>query len=94
MRTFLLANIVAFSALFGVAAQAQPAPVGSYQQTCSDIGVRGTMLRATCQSFDQRYRETELSNFDSCAGDISNVNGVLACTAPNGSSQRAVRTSL
>jgi hypothetical protein len=65
MKTFLLASIVAFSALFGVAAQAQPAPSGSYQQTCSDIWVRGTTLGATCQTFDQRYHHTELSNFDS-----------------------------
>ena len=76
----------AFALAFGtLAAQAQQAPAGSYQKTCSNVSVSGTTLNATCKTFNQQENKTDLPYFASCVGDIGNINGTLACAGPNGS---------
>ena len=55
-------------------------PGGSYRQSCTDIGVRGNVLAATCRTIKGRNQRTSLANVDRCAGDIGNNNGQLNCT--------------
>lgn len=64
--------------------QAQRAPGGSYQQTCRDISVRGSNLNATCKDEGGNWRNTQLSDFQRCSGEIQNLNGNLQCTGGNG----------
>jgi hypothetical protein len=66
-----------------ITCQAQ-APGGSYQQTCRDIGVRGSTLQATCKDEGGNWRSTQLSDFQRCNGEIQNLNGNLSCTGGNG----------
>ncbi|HEY5030641.1 MAG TPA: CVNH domain-containing protein [Candidatus Angelobacter sp.] len=66
-----------------ITCQAQ-APGGSYQQTCRDIGVRGSTLSATCKDEGGNWRSTQLSDFQRCNGEIQNLNGNLSCTGGNG----------
>ena len=54
-------------------------PGGSYQQTCRNIGVRGNVLYAECQDASQYWRQTQLSDYQRCRGDIQNQNGSLQC---------------
>lgn len=77
--------IVATAALGLSAAQAQSAPAGSYQKTCSGIAVSGTTLNASCKTFGGQNVQTNLPYYASCVGDIGNINGTLACAGPNGS---------
>jgi hypothetical protein len=65
-----------------ITCQAQ-APGGSYQQTCRDIGVRGSTLHATCKDEGGNWRNTQLSDFQRCSGEIQNLNGNLSCTGGN-----------
>jgi len=77
---------IAATAVLGLsAAQAQSAPAGSYQKTCSGIAVRGTTLNASCKTFSGQSVQTNLPYYASCVGDIGNINGTLACAGPNGS---------
>lgn len=62
------------------------APRGSYSQTCRDISVRGDQLTARCQDIRGAWRETTLSDFPGCVGDIVNDDGALECTRPGGRS--------
>lgn len=59
-------------------------PGGSYQQTCRDIGVRGSTLYATCQNMSNGWQATELRNYYSCNEEIQNINGTLQCGGANG----------
>lgn len=54
-------------------------PAGSYQQSCTNVRVRGTTLTASCtNNGGQRVRSS--LNVNSCTGaDIGNVNGQLTC---------------
>ena len=79
------AAIVTMSILGLSAGQAQPAPAGSYQKTCSGISVSGTTLNASCKTFSGQSMQTNLPYYASCVGDIGNINGTLACAGPNGS---------
>ena len=84
----LIFGSVAFAAMavLGLSVgQAQQAPAGSYQKSCSGISVSGTTLNATCKTFNQQNMQTNLPYFASCVGDIGNINGTLACAGPNGS---------
>lgn len=54
-------------------------PPGSYQQTCRNIRVDGNRLNATCQKQNGGWRDTSLSNFNYCRGQIENDNGHLRC---------------
>jgi hypothetical protein len=55
-------------------------PGGSYQQSCTNIGVGGNTLTATCRTIKGRMQRTSLANADRCVGDIGNNNGRLNCT--------------
>ena len=62
-----------------VLAQGYGIPAGSYQQSCTNIRVRGATLIASCtNNSGQRVRSSIALN--TCTGaDIGNVNGQLAC---------------
>ena len=57
----------------------RPLPGGSYQQSCSNIGLNGSTLVATCKTAKGRMQRTSLANVDRCVGDIGNNNGQLNC---------------
>ena len=59
-------------------------PGGSYQQTCRDIGTRGSTLYATCDNGNGRWVSTELRDFPRCSGQIQNISGNLRCTGNGG----------
>lgn len=66
------------------AACAAQAPSGSYQQTCKDIGVRGSTLYARCKDANNEWRDTQLQDYGRCRGEIQNLNGSLQCTDQGG----------
>jgi hypothetical protein len=59
-------------------ARAQPAPEGSYLNSCRHAGVEGDRLFADCRRIDGSWQRTVL-DIDRCAGDIVNINGRLSC---------------
>jgi hypothetical protein len=67
----------------GTPCQAQT-PSGSYQQTCRDIGVRGSTLYANCKDEGGNWRRTQLNDYQRCRGEIQNLNGNLQCTGGYG----------
>jgi len=82
MRYITALKVAALALGLGGAAitcQAQT-PGGSYQQTCRDIGVRGSTLYATCKDEGGNWRNTQLSDYRRCNGEIQNLNGNLSCT--------------
>ncbi len=54
-------------------------PRGSFLNTCRDVRVDGDTLKARCQASDGRWGWTNLNDWDSCRGDIANINGQLMC---------------
>ncbi|HEY1797784.1 MAG TPA: CVNH domain-containing protein [Stellaceae bacterium] len=58
---------------------ARPLPGGSYQQSCSNIGLNGNTLVASCKAMNGRMQRTSLANVNRCVGDIGNNNGQLNC---------------
>ena len=56
-------------------------PQGSYQQNCRNVQAYGDRLRASCQDGFGNWHDTELRDWDSCRGDITNNNGTLQCTS-------------
>ena len=82
MRYLTLSGVLIF-----LAALAMPAPAaaqrpgGSYQQTCRNIDVRGSSLRAECRDANGGWHRTEMSDYRRCGGDIQNINGNLECAA-------------
>jgi hypothetical protein len=85
MRYITALKVAALALGLGGAAitcQAQT-PGGSYQQTCRDIGVRGSTLNATCKDEGGNWRNTQLSDYQRCNGEIQNLNGNLSCTGGN-----------
>lgn len=69
-------------------------PNGSYIQTCTDIHVGGDDLHARCQAQDGTLHDAKLDDYNSCHGDIVNVNGKLRCAtgSPVGSAYSAPGT--
>jgi hypothetical protein len=63
-------------------AGAQTVPSGSYQQSCTNVHVRGDQLVANCTS-SQGGRVRSSIALDSCRGDIANYNGQLTCNVDN-----------
>src|SRR5215471_10106907 len=59
---------------------AEGIPSGSYLASCSGAKVEGASLIARCPRVDGSEQHSALLNFDRCAGDIANDNGVLSCT--------------
>jgi hypothetical protein len=54
-------------------------PPGSYIQSCSDIGIRGGVLEATCGGSDNRRVRSSISLRSCRSGSFSNINGYLQC---------------
>jgi hypothetical protein len=80
MRILLGLSALAVLAL-GTAAQAQPAPPGSYRERCTDIRMNGQFLSATCRGL--RGGGQSSINVQSCAGDIGvDDTGALSCQGP------------
>ncbi|HTD37077.1 MAG TPA: CVNH domain-containing protein [Candidatus Limnocylindrales bacterium] len=82
MNRLLLSSLVGASlaaASLAAPASAQYAPSGSYQQSCTNIRVRGNELIANCTAANgSRVRST--IDINSCrGGDIANSNGQLVC---------------
>ena len=78
----ILVGLAAAASLVATAllpASAQSIPPGSYQQSCTNIHVRGDQLIARCNLPRGGTVRSTLS-LDSCRrGDIANVNGQLTC---------------
>jgi hypothetical protein len=62
---------------FGIAV-AQPLPPGNYQQTCQNIEMFGTTLRAMCEGAPP-FVITQLADATSCGAPIENIRGNLVC---------------
>jgi hypothetical protein len=73
---------------WSVPAQAQGVPRGSYLRTCTDVGMRGDTLVATCRTGNGREQRTALRAVDRCVGDIGNNQGMLQCTYGGGGQER------
>lgn len=54
-------------------------PPGSYLQSCSEIGIRGGVLEATCGGGDNRRIRSSISLRSCRSGSFSNINGYLQC---------------
>ena len=85
MRYISALGVVTLALAFGTATPsvAQSAPGGSYQQTCRNIGVRGSTLSAECQNTGGGWQSTQLRDYNRCNGEIQNINGNLQCTGNN-----------
>jgi hypothetical protein len=80
MKTALgtFAALLVAGALCTQPANAQPAPQGSYLNSCTHIGMDRDKLVAECRRMDGRWQRTVL-DIDRCVGDIGNDNGHLTC---------------
>ena len=87
MRYITALKVAALALGLGAAITCQAQPGGSYRQTCRDVSVNGSTLRATCQDQGGNWRNTELRDFDRCSGEIQNLNGNLSCSGGNGYGQ-------
>ncbi len=58
-------------------------PSGSYQQSCKDIRVESSKLKASCERTNGTWNNTKL-DYKKCKGDISNNNGQLTCKGQGG----------
>jgi hypothetical protein len=78
----ILLGLAAAASLIGTAlspAAAQSVPNGSYQQSCTNIRIRGDQLIARCNLPRGGTARSSIT-LDSCRrGDIANVNGQLTC---------------
>ena len=72
-------SFLAAIAFWCTAADAAPAPPGSYRQSCQDIYADGEVLAATCRKNNGSWNYSTLSNYRDCEGDIANRNGRLEC---------------
>lgn len=77
MKNIFVYLFLSSNLYFGIAA-AQPLPPGSYQQTCSNIEMLGTTLRAMCDGAPP-YVITQLENATYCGLPIENIRGNLVC---------------
>lgn len=86
MRIAFAAIAALLLAVIGLpeAASAQGLPQGSYLGSCTNVGVRGNTLVATCRRAGPGELRTALSRYHRCYGDIANVDGVLQCTFRDG----------
>jgi len=83
MRYISALAVAVLALVFGTATPAVAQPGGSYQQTCRNIGVRGSTLHAECQNTGGGWQSTELRDYNRCRGEIQNINGNLQCTGDN-----------
>jgi len=87
MRYISVLGVAALTLAFSVSATPVSAqvPSGSYQQTCRDVGVRGSTLYAKCNDGKGNWQDTQLQDFQRCSGEIQNLYGSLQCsTGGNG----------
>jgi hypothetical protein len=75
----MLVTLILTMALWTGTCAAQQIPGGSYQQTCRDIGTRGSTLYATCEDGNGGRRSSELRDFERCSSEIQNIYGNLQC---------------
>jgi CVNH domain len=55
-------------------------PEGSYKQSCRDIQVQSSNLKASCQTKSGRWKITYLESYPSCQlNSIDNLDGLLSC---------------
>jgi hypothetical protein len=74
-----LAAAVSLAATMFSPVSAQSEPPGSYQQSCTNVRVRGDQLIARCNAPQGGTVRTSIA-LDSCrGGDIANMNGQLTC---------------
>jgi hypothetical protein len=66
-------------AFLSASAYAHAPPPGSYQQSCTDIRMRGPTLTAVCRRANGRGEQLTALNVAHCVGDIGNSNGQLVC---------------
>jgi CVNH domain len=71
-------------------AHAQPAPQGSYLNSCTHVGMDGGRLIADCRRADGGWHRTVL-DINRCVGDIGNMNGQLNCNRGPGAGYGASR---
>ena len=83
MRYISALAVAVLALVFGTATPAVAQPGGSYQQTCRNIGVRGSTLYADCQNTSGGWQSTQLRDYNRCRGEIQNINGSLQCTGNN-----------
>jgi hypothetical protein len=73
----------------------EPAPAGSYTDTCFDIRAEYGTLYAMCRSRSGLYLPTSLADYKSCVGGVANLDGFLRCnkggTPPAGSYSKSCR---
>src|SRR6202161_3507742 len=75
-----LATAVSLAATaFAVPASAQTIPGGSYQQSCSNVRIRGDQLTASCTAPNGTRMRSSIALGSCRGGDIANSNGQLAC---------------
>jgi hypothetical protein len=63
----------------GGEAAAPSQPRGSYTDSCRNIQMKGTTLRAVCKSLDGRELPTSLKDANRCSEGVANINGILNC---------------
>ena len=74
MRYLTLSGVSVF-----LAALALPAPAAAQgpgvvdQQTCRDIGVRGSTLYAECKDVNGGWHRTEMADYNRCGADIQKI---------------------
>ena len=83
-RILSLFAILGLGALAYAPASAQAIPGGSYQQSCTNIRVRGDRLSAVCNGSQGNSTRSTISLSQCQGSDIANVNGQLSCSG-NGS---------
>ena len=79
MRFFKSFALFALTFAFLQSASAQTVPSGPYTDSCQNIEMKGSTLRAKCQAADGKWNLAELRNAKSCADGVINMNGVLSC---------------
>lgn len=85
-RIAIMFAIVAASVATASAQNYGNLPQGSYQQSCVNASIRGSVLSASCTSPSGQHVNSSL-DVSRCTGsgtDIGNVNGYLACNGSNG----------
>lgn len=82
MRLILAVSALLFLSLCPRTGNAQTAPPGGpYTQTCQDIQMKGSTLRAKCQTAGGQMAVAELKNASRCSDGVVNLNGILSCQA-------------
>jgi hypothetical protein len=79
-----LAAVILAAISWAAPAEAQGVPQGSYLRSCSQAGMWGDGLLATCRRADGAMQRSVLSDARRCVGDIGNNNGVLQCQHASG----------